>query len=83
MLLRKGDTGSPEVQVAILTYRININGHLKEHLKDYHSRKRSSMLKMVGQRRNLLSEYLQDTDNKEIQALLGFATSQVMYYLTI
>ena len=49
----EGDTGSPEVQVAILTYRINdLNEHLKEHHKDFHSRR--GLLKMVGQRRNLL-----------------------------
>ena len=49
----EGDTGSPEVQVAILTYRINdLNEHLKEHHKDFHSRR--GLLKMVG-RRNLRS----------------------------
>ena len=49
---KEGDTGSPEVQVAILTYRINdLNEHLKEHHKDHHSRR--GLLKMVGQRRNL------------------------------
>ena len=52
--LKEGDTGSPEVQIAILTYRINdLNEHLKEHKKDHHSRR--GLLKMVGQRRNLLS----------------------------
>ena len=56
----EGDTGSPEVQVAILTYRINdLNEHLKEHHKDFHSRR--GLLKMVGQRRNLL-KYLKNTD---------------------
>ena len=53
---KEGDTGSPEVQVAILTYRINdLNGHLKEHAKDYHSRR--GLLKMVGARRRLLAYY--------------------------
>ena len=50
----EGDTGSPEVQVAILTYRINdLNEHLKIHKKDHHSRR--GLLMMVGQRRNLLA----------------------------
>ena len=58
--LKEGDTGSPEVQIAILTYRINdLNEHLKEHKKDHHSRR--GLLKMVGQRRNLLA-YLKDND---------------------
>ena len=52
--LKEGDTGSPEVQVAILTYRINdLNEHLKVHKKDHHSRR--GLLKMVGQRRSLLA----------------------------
>jgi small subunit ribosomal protein S15 len=56
----EGDTGSPEVQVAILTYRINdLNEHLKIHKKDHHSRR--GLLKMVGQRRNLLN-YLKNKD---------------------
>ena len=47
--LKEGDTGSPEVQVALLTARINdLNEHLKEHKKDHHSRR--GLLKMVGQR---------------------------------
>jgi len=51
--LKEGDTGSPEVQIAVLTYRINdLNEHLKVHKKDHHSRR--GLLKMVGQRRNLL-----------------------------
>ena len=50
---KEGDTGSPEVQIAVLTYRINdLNEHLKVHKKDHHSRR--GLLKMVGQRRNLL-----------------------------
>ena len=49
------DTGSPEVQIAILTKRINdLTGHLKTHKKDHHSRR--GLLKMVGQRRNLLAD---------------------------
>lgn len=52
----KGDTGSPEVQVALLTARINdLTGHFKTHVKDHHSRR--GLLKMVSQRRKLL-DYL-------------------------
>ena len=66
---KEGDTGSPEVQVAILTYRINdLNGHLKEHAQDYHSRR--GLLKMVGQRRNLL-KYLKDADIERYRALIA------------
>lgn len=66
---KEGDTGSPEVQVAILTYRINdLNGHLKEHVKDYHSRR--GLLKMVGQRRNLL-KYLKEADIERYRALIA------------
>ena len=55
----EGDTGSPEVQIALLTERINhLNNHLKEHKKDHHSRR--GLLKMVGQRRGLLN-YLEKT----------------------
>lgn len=58
--LHDGDTGSTEVQVAILTNRINyLTEHLKEHKKDHHSRR--GLLKMVGQRKGLL-KYLQKTD---------------------
>lgn len=65
----EGDTGSPEVQVAILTYRINdLNEHLKEHHKDFHSRR--GLLKMVGQRRNLL-RYLKDTDIERYRSLIA------------
>jgi small subunit ribosomal protein S15 len=50
----EGDTGSPEVQIALLTARISyLTEHLKEHKKDHHSRR--GLLKMVGQRRRLLS----------------------------
>ena len=64
----EGDTGSPEVQVAILTYRINdLNEHLKEHHKDFHSRR--GLLKMVGQRRGLL-DYLKKKDIERYRALI-------------
>jgi len=58
--VHENDTGSPEVQIALLTYRINyLNEHLKLHKKDHHSRR--GLLKMVGQRRALLN-YLKDND---------------------
>jgi small subunit ribosomal protein S15 len=67
--LKEGDTGSPEVQVAILTYRINdLNEHLKEHHKDFHSRR--GLLKMVGQRRSLL-KYLRETDIERYRSLIA------------
>ncbi len=57
---KEGDTGSPEVQIAILTYRINsLNEHLKTNHNDHHSRR--GLLKMVGHRRNLLN-YLMKND---------------------
>ncbi|MDR1246703.1 MAG: 30S ribosomal protein S15 [Clostridiales Family XIII bacterium] len=63
------DTGSTEVQVAILTYRINdLNEHLKIHKKDHHSRR--GLLKMVGQRRNLLN-YLRNKDVERYRTLIG------------
>ncbi|MDR0853526.1 MAG: 30S ribosomal protein S15 [Clostridiales Family XIII bacterium] len=66
---KEGDTGSPEVQVAILTYRINdLNEHLKIHKKDHHSRR--GLLKMVGQRRNLLG-YLKDKDIERYRTLIA------------
>ena len=66
--LKEGDTGSPEVQIAILTYRINdLNEHLKVHKKDHHSRR--GLLKMVGQRRNLLA-YLKKTDIERYRAIV-------------
>ncbi|EEU03307.1 ribosomal protein S15 [Eubacterium saphenum ATCC 49989] len=66
--LKEGDTGSPEVQVALLTARINdLNEHLKEHKKDHHSRR--GLLKMVGQRRNLLN-YLKGKDIERYRTLL-------------
>lgn len=64
----EGDTGSPEVQIALLTNRINeLNEHLKLHTKDYHSRR--GLLKMVGHRRNLLA-YLQNNDIERYRALI-------------
>ena len=67
--LKEGDTGSPEVQVAILTYRINdLNEHLKVHKKDHHSRR--GLLKMVGQRRNLLA-YLKEKDIERYRSLIA------------
>ncbi len=67
--LHDGDTGSPEVQIALLTYRINsLNEHLKEHKKDHHSRR--GLLKMVGQRRGLL-RYLQDNDIERYRSLIA------------
>ncbi len=66
--LKKGDTGSPEVQVAILSERItNLTEHLKDHNKDMHSRR--GLLKMVGQRRRLL-DYLQKTDSGRYEQLI-------------
>lgn len=65
----KGDTGSPEVQVAILTERINnLTDHFKGHNKDHHSRR--GLLKMVGQRRRLL-DYLKAKDSKRYSALIA------------
>ena len=63
----EGDTGSPEVQVAILTKRIVLlTEHLKSHKKDHHSRR--GLLKMVGQRRNML-DYLRRSDIERYRAL--------------
>ncbi len=65
--LHEGDTGSPEVQIALLTARINhLNEHLKLHKKDHHSRR--GLLKMVGQRRGLLN-YLKETDIERYRAI--------------
>ena len=65
----EGDTGSPEVQIAILTYRINnLTEHLKSNNKDHHSRR--GLLKMVGHRRNLLN-YLMNTDIERYRAIIG------------
>ncbi len=63
-----GDTGSPEVQVALLTARINeLTEHLKANKKDHHSRR--GLLKMVGQRRGMLA-YLKDNDIERYRALI-------------
>ncbi len=66
--VHENDTGSPEVQIAILTERINyLTEHLKEHKKDHHSRR--GLLKMVGQRRGLLN-YLRDNDIERYRTIL-------------
>ena len=66
---KEGYTGSPEVQIALLTARINyLNEHLKEHKKDHHSRR--GLLKMVGRRRNLLA-YLKKNDLEGYRALIA------------
>ena len=63
-----GDTGSPEVQIAVLTARIQeLTEHLKEHPKDHHSRR--GMYKMVGQRRGLL-QYLKEKDIERYRTLI-------------
>ena len=65
----EGDTGSPEVQIAVLTKRIyDLNEHLKVHKKDHHSRR--GLLKMVGHRRNLLA-YLQKNDIERYRAIIA------------
>ena len=64
----EGDTGSPEVQIAVLTARIaELTEHLKANPKDHHSRR--GLLKMVGKRRNLL-KYLKNTDIERYRALI-------------
>lgn len=64
----QGDTGSPEVQVALLTARINdLTGHFKEHKKDHHSRR--GLLRMVSRRRKLL-DYLKRTNLDGYRALI-------------
>ena len=64
-----GDTGSPEVQVAVLSQRINeLTEHLKTHVKDHHSRR--GLLRMVGRRRRLL-EYLRREDVERYRALIS------------
>ncbi|MEZ0535805.1 30S ribosomal protein S15 [Caldicellulosiruptoraceae bacterium PP1] len=66
--LHEGDTGSPEVQIALLTERINrLNEHLQMHKKDFHSRR--GLLKMVGQRRKLLN-YLKEYDIERYRAII-------------
>ena len=65
----EGDTGSAEVQIAVLTRRINeLTEHLKVHKKDHHSRR--GLLKIVGHRRNLLS-YLQKTDIERYRSIVS------------
>ena len=65
---KEGDTGSPEIQVAILSERItNLTDHLKTHKKDYHSRR--GLLMMVGQRRRLL-DYVKRKDNARYEDLI-------------
>ena len=67
--VKVGDTGSPEVQVAILSERINsLTDHFKAHVKDNHSRR--GLLKMVSTRRQLL-DYLKDKDKKRYDALIS------------
>jgi small subunit ribosomal protein S15 len=67
--IKSGDTGSPEVQIAILSERINgLTDHFKTHVKDNHSRR--GLLKMVSQRRRLL-DYLKNTDKKRYDAIIS------------
>jgi len=67
--LHENDTGSPEVQIAILTERIEqLSYHLKKHKKDHHSRR--GLLKMVGQRRRLLN-YLKNKDLERYRAIIS------------
>ena len=66
---KPGDTGSPEVQVAILSERINnLTEHLKTHAKDFHSRR--GLLMLVGRRRRLL-DYLKAKDGRRYETLIG------------
>ena len=65
----EGDTGSPEVQIALLTKRINdLTEHLKTHKKDHHSRR--GLFKMIGQRRSLLS-YLTKVDMERYRSIIA------------
>ena len=67
--VHEGDTGSPEVQIAIMTFRINaLTEHLKQNKKDHHSRR--GLNKMVGHRRNLLG-YLQKNDIERYRAIVA------------
>ena len=67
--IHEGDTGSPEVQIALLTERINhLNEHLKLNKKDHHSRR--GLLQMVGRRRGLLN-YLKDTDIEHYRSIVA------------
>lgn len=66
--IHEGDTGSPEVQIAVLTYSINdLNKHLNEHIHDFHSRR--GLYRMIGQRRRLL-KYLRSRDVERYQTLI-------------
>ena len=66
--LHEGDTGSPEVQIALISERLTeLNSHFKTHKKDHHSRR--GLLKLVGQRRKLLS-YLKTTDKDRYATLV-------------
>ena len=66
--LAEGDTGSPEVQIALLTANINnMTVHMKEHKKDYHSYR--GLMKMIGRRRNMLN-YLREKDINRYRALI-------------
>lgn len=65
----EGDTGSPEVQIAVLTFEINhLNEHFKEHKKDHHSQR--GLYKKIGHRRNLLA-YLRNTDVQRYRELIS------------
>ena len=67
--IHEGDTGSPEVQIAILTHRINhLTEHLKSNMKDHHSRR--GLLKMVGKRRGLLN-YLAKIDIERYRSIIA------------
>ena len=67
--MHEGDTGSPEVQVALLTHRINsVNEHLQSHKKDHHSRR--GLLQMVRQRRGFLN-YLINTDIERYRSIIA------------
>ncbi len=67
--IHEDDTGSPEVQIALLTERIRqLTDHLRQHRKDHHSRR--GLLKMVGQRRNLLN-YLRKKDPERYYSIIG------------
>ena len=67
--VKEGDTGSPEVQVALLTTQINhLQGHFKEHIHDHHSRR--GLLRMVSQRRKLL-DYLKRKNTERYSSLIA------------
>ena len=77
------DTGSPEVQIALLTERINdLSGHFKTHVKDFHSQR--GLLKLVSQRRKLL-DYLKRKDADKYRALIGQRISgdPILHPLTV